>query len=135
MSEGKHVLFVGLDPAVVDYEKWPGLTAEKLMAALEADGQTLNELGYETSLCFVDQGETAAEVLEDALLSDDYDCIMVGAGVRTDSDLHLLFERLVNVIHQHAPGAKICFNTNPTDTAEAVQRWSDANSAWGACGR
>jgi hypothetical protein len=30
MSGKKHVLFVGLDPAVVDYGRWPGLTAEKL---------------------------------------------------------------------------------------------------------
>jgi hypothetical protein len=35
----------------------------------------------------------------------------------------LLFEKLLNVVHAHAPQAKLCFNTNPGDTAEAVQRW------------
>jgi hypothetical protein len=34
-----------------------------------------------------------------------------------------LFERLLNLVHARAPGAKICFNSNPGDTAEAVQRW------------
>jgi len=35
----------------------------------------------------------------------------------------LLFEKIINTIHAHAPSAKICFNTNPGDTAEAVNRW------------
>jgi len=36
----------------------------------------------------------------------------------------LLFEKLLNVVHQHAPASvKICFNTGPSDSAEAVQRW------------
>ena len=34
------------------------------------------------------------------------------------------FERLVNAVHESAPRAKICFNTNPGDTAEAIQRWA-----------
>ena len=36
----------------------------------------------------------------------------------------LLFERLINVVHRHAPAStKLCFNSNPSDTAEAVGRW------------
>jgi hypothetical protein len=35
----------------------------------------------------------------------------------------VLFEKLVNIVHDHAPHARLCFNTKPTDTAEAVQRW------------
>jgi len=34
-----------------------------------------------------------------------------------------LFEKLINVVHEGTPHAKTCFNTNPADTAEAVQRW------------
>ena len=32
-------------------------------------------------------------------------------------------ERVVNLIHELAPKAKICFNTNPMDTVASVQRW------------
>lgn len=35
-------------------------------------------------------------------------------------------ERLVNVVHEHAPRAKICFNTRPDDTRESVLRWIEA---------
>jgi hypothetical protein len=34
-----------------------------------------------------------------------------------------LLERLLNLIHALAPTAKICFNTTPEDSLEAVQRW------------
>jgi hypothetical protein len=35
----------------------------------------------------------------------------------------LLFEKLVNVVHEQAPHTKIAFNTAPEDTAASVQRW------------
>lgn len=119
----KCVAIVGLHPSVVDYDKWPQLTPEKLEAALNADASTLEELGYDASIIFVDRGETAEAVVNRALFEKAYDCILIGAGVRTDPDEFLLFERLVNLIHKSAPQASICFNTNPTDTAAAIQRW------------
>ena len=61
MTEHKKVLLIGLDPAVVDYKRWPGLTPEKLEAGLRADEKKLNELGYEASICYVDHGETGCK--------------------------------------------------------------------------
>jgi hypothetical protein len=49
--------------------------------------------------------------------------VVIGAGVRLPPVYFLLFERLINVVHTHAPDARIAFNTKPTDNAEAVQRW------------
>jgi hypothetical protein len=47
---------------------------------------------------------------------------MIGAGLRIVPPY--LFEKLINVIHRHAPAStKLCFNTNPADTADAVLRW------------
>lgn len=51
-----------------------------------------------------------------------YDCVVIGSGLRAPEQL-LLFEKLINVVHARAVGTKICFNTTPGDTAEAVQRW------------
>lgn len=123
MNEKSKVVLIGWNPEVVDYSKWPGLTAEKLMAALEADKNRLNELGYEAELLFIDDAGTAFEMVSQALNETRYDCILIGAGVRTVAEHFLVFEQLVNAAHQSAPQAKICFNTNPTDTAEAVKRW------------
>ena len=57
------------------------------------------------------------------LTGTDYDCVLIGGGLRLIPSSFLLFEKLLNVIHEHAPGARICFNANPDDTAEAVRRW------------
>jgi hypothetical protein len=120
------LLLLGLDPEIVDYSKSPvpGLTAAKVRSAIEADRAKLEELGYSVAVLYVDAGETAEALLADTLATGGYDCIMIGAGLRTVPPYFLLFEKLINVIHQHAPAStKLCFNTNPTDTAEAVRRW------------
>ena len=101
----------------------PGMTAEKVMAGLNRDVMTLNGLGYDASLCLVDFGETAEAVLTAALAERAYNCIMIGAGVRLIAQNTPLFEKLINIVHRHAPNAKLCFNTRPDDTADAVRRW------------
>lgn len=123
MAGSKRVLFIGLDPAVVDYSRWPGLTKEKLKAALQADHDELVQSGFEVTLCFIDRGETAERVIEEALSARRYDAVMIGAGVRKDEEHFLLFEKAINVVHRSAPDARICFNTGPTDSAAAVRRW------------
>ena len=94
------------------------------MALLKADDEAhLRGLGYEVELCLTDLGETAEAFVLDRLRQKQFDCILIGAGVRTISKYFILFEKLINVVHEHAPRAKLCFNTKPSDTAEAVQRW------------
>ena len=123
MTAGKRVLVIGFEPTLVDYATIPVLDAAKVTAALKADEARLRSLGYETELCLIDLGETAETVVLDRLRQKRFDCILIGAGVRTIPKYFILFEKLINVVHEHAPQAKLCFNTKPSDTAEAVQRW------------
>lgn len=123
MTLKKKVLLVGLDPAVVVYSRWPGMTPEKLEAGLRENEKKLNDLGYEASLCYIDDREKAETWFEQLLGDNSYDCVLIGSGVRNDPEEFYLFEKLINVVHQRAPAAKICFNTGPTDLADAVQRW------------
>jgi hypothetical protein len=126
MQRKARVLLVGLEPEIVDYSKSavPGLTAAKVRAAVEADTAKLQSLGYSVKSLYVDDGKTAELALANALAAGGYECIMIGAGLRIVPPYFLLFEKLINVVHQHAPATtKLCFNTNPADTAEAVQRW------------
>ena len=119
------VLAVGLDPACVDLTSMPGLTADLIKNYIESELERVRGLGYAVDGCLVCTDGTAVEALLDRLRNKVYDCVMVGAGLRAPDQL-LLFENLVNVIHEHAPQAKICFNTKPKDSAEAVQRWVSA---------
>ncbi|PCH61542.1 MAG: hypothetical protein COC19_04625 [SAR86 cluster bacterium] len=123
MEVKKKVLLVGWNPDVVDYSKWPGLTPEKLRAGLNGDRDKLNSLNYEASLGLIDSADTASDTVKELLSKQSYHCVLIGAGVRTVDDYILLFETLINIVHQHAPTAKICFNTGPFDSVDAVQRW------------
>lgn len=118
------VLVIGLEPSLVDFSTMPDMNAGKVRAGLQADQAKLAALGYEAELCLTDLGETAADVVAQQLSSRHFDCVVIGAGIRTLPAHFLLFERLINVVHRAAPGARICFNTKPSDTAEAVQRWA-----------
>ncbi|MEM8569262.1 MAG: hypothetical protein AAGG56_00015 [Pseudomonadota bacterium] len=120
----KKVLMIGLHPDVVDYDKYPGLTPEKLESALRADETALKANGYDAAIGFIRDEASATEELAKKLSATAYDVVLIGAGVRKDDDQFLMFERLVNLVHEHAPQARICFNTCPTDTQAAVERWA-----------
>ena len=126
MAGGKSVLVIGLDPTLIDFSQpgyAPGLNATKVLAGLKSSEDELTRLGYSVQMCLHDFGETAEAVLQRQLKEKQFDCIMIGAGVRANPSNFLLFEKLINVVHEHAPHAKICFNTIPSDTAAAVRRW------------
>jgi hypothetical protein len=99
------------------------LTAEAVHAGIAAEIERLRGLGYDPDRCFVDLGETAETVVTSQLRANEYGCVIIGAGVRANPRYFLLFEKLVNVVHEHAPRARIAFNTKPTDTVDAVRRW------------
>ena len=119
----KNVLSIGLHPDVVNYSLFPGLTHEKLTHALKAQASYLEKPGFDVTMCLVDLGQTAEQTARSALLEKQYDAIVIGAGVRTPPPHLTLFEKIVNVVHECAPTAKICFNTTADDTAEAILRW------------
>jgi hypothetical protein len=127
MIAGKSVLVVGLDPRLIDFSQPgypPGMDATKVFAGLKSSEEELTGLGYRVRTCMTDFGDTAEAVVQRMLEEDSFDCVMIGAGVRTNPSNFLLFERLINVVHEHAPRAKLCFNTMPHDTAAAVKRWT-----------
>lgn len=121
---GKKVLMVGWHPSAVDYAKYPGLTPERLEASLRMDEVRLQELGYQARLAFIHSADTAAADVAGMLREETFDVVLIGAGVRKDDEHFLVFERLVNVVHEHAPHSRMAFNTGPTDSAAAVQRWA-----------
>jgi hypothetical protein len=126
MAVEKSVLLVGLDPSLIDFSQPgypPGMNAAKVLEGLKSSEDELNRLGYSVHMCMTDFGETAETVLRNRLQQQQFGCVMIGAGVRSVPSNFLLFEKLVNVVHAHAPQAKMCFNTLPHDTAAAVQRW------------
>ena len=126
MADKKSVLVIGLDPTLIDFSQPgypPGMDASKVFAGLKSCEDELTGLGYNVQMCYHDFGETAEAVVQNQLKQKPFDCILIGAGVRANPSNLLLFEKLINVVHEHAPQARLCFNTLPSDTAAAVKRW------------
>lgn len=127
----KKVLLIGIDPKLIDpnLSTATGWDANRVRAAAQDANKRLVELGYELQSCLLDPRGTDESVVSDTLSREKFDCIMVGAGVRVLSQNTILFEKIMNTIHQKAlPSSKICFNTNPADTVEAILRWVNSDS-------
>jgi len=119
----KKVLAIGIDPSFVDYMAMPQFTPEMFRNYIDAQLERMRAAGFDVTSCLIDLGETAEAVTSKALRSDQFDCVLIGAGLRQPGERLLLFEKIINLVHQHAPSARICFNSNPADSLEAVQRW------------
>ena len=124
------VLALGLDPRLADPESMSNLPPEVVRSFIDLQVQHIRALGYDVEACLFDSDETAEAVLEDRIRGREFDCVMIGTSLRAPEHL-LLFERLINLIHTELPHAKICFNSRPTDSAEAVQRWVPPMAARG----
>ena len=126
MTVEKSVLVIGLNPTLIDFSKPgypPGMDATKVFAGIKSSEDELTRLGYSVQTCMTDFGDTAEAVVQTQLEAKRFGCVLIGAGVRTNPSNFMLFERLINVVHEHAPHSKICFNTLPSDIADAVKRW------------
>jgi hypothetical protein len=112
------VLVIGLDPIRI-----PGWDPEPVVAAIARGQARFDDHGIEADMCLVAPDENAEEAIVEALARKDYACVVVGGGIRKHEPLLELFEKVVNLVRQHAPGAAIAFNSSPEDTADAALRW------------
>jgi hypothetical protein len=116
MERGR-VLVIGLDPVRI-----PGWDPEPVVAAIARGQARFDELGIDADLCLVAPDDQPEAAVVEALTRADYDCVVVGGGIRKHEPLLVLFETVVNLVRQHAPGAAIAFNSTPDDMAEAALR-------------
>lgn len=122
----KTVLIIGMNPYTIDYntpEIPKGLTPEMVEQGTNAMLEKLTGMGYPAEKFFIDNGTTDLSGLIRQLQSNTYGGIVIGNGIRSLTANFLLFEQLINIVHEHAPKSKIIFNTLPTDTDQAVKRW------------
>jgi len=121
--DSKTVLAIGLDPAFVDLSAHPELSVDVVRAYLDQEINRVRDLGHEVFSCLVDRGATAEVAVLNALRDRNYDCIVIGAGLREPPEHLVLFERILNLVHRFAPNSRIAFNSGPADTVNAVKRW------------
>ncbi|MEU9701392.1 hypothetical protein [Streptomyces sp. NPDC047981] len=125
LPRGTRVLSIGLHPRSLDFRTMPeGVTKESLTARIEAANSALKDAGFDIVTCLVDTDpETAGAAVVEALGGHEIELAMIGGGVRMIPEHTLLFERVVNVLLEHAPGIRLSFNSSPETTIDALRRW------------
>jgi hypothetical protein len=123
------VLSVGLHPRVLDYSRMPdGIDEVTFTARIEAAHTALREAGFDVVPCLIDTVADHAEAaVREQLRAHTFGVAMIGGGVRLMPEHTVLFERLVNVLTEEAPGIRLCFNASPENTVEALRRWIRAD--------
>src|SRR3954466_16341698 len=112
------VLVIGFDPYRVPGPWDPAPVAEGIaerMARFADAG-----VGAESCLFGLAVSDDIDAVVTEALNSRPWEVVVVGGGIRNQLDL---FDRVINLVHRHAPGARIAFNSAPANTYEAAARW------------
>ncbi|MFD1531640.1 hypothetical protein [Pseudonocardia aurantiaca] len=117
------VLLIGLDPYRVPGPWDPAPVADAIAVGMARF--TDAGVGVESCLFGLDGSDDVEAVVTEALDSRSWEVIVVGGGVRKSEDQLDLFERIVNLVHRHAPDAAIAFNSTPGDTFDAAARWLD----------
>jgi hypothetical protein len=122
----KQILILGINPHTIDFSQpgyLPHLTAEKVLLGIKAERENLKAAGCDSDMYLIDTGVLDLAPLVEQLKAKQFDGVMVGAGVRIPPSNFILFEKLINTVHENAPNAKIIFNTNPHDTGDSIARW------------
>lgn len=112
------MLVVGLDPFRV-----PGpWDPQPIADGIEVGRARFAEHGVGVELCLVglDGSDDVLAVIAAALGSRTWECIVIGGGVREDTEL---FEQVVNLVRRQAPEAAIAFSDSPDATYDAAARW------------
>ncbi|WP_331450347.1 hypothetical protein [Streptomyces prasinus] len=122
------VLSIGLHPSTLDYSRMPaGVNEAAFTARVKVADAALRTAGFDVVPCLIDASpDRAAATVREQLRKHTFGLAMIGGGVRLLPENTLLFERLVNVLTEEAPRIRLCFNTSPENTVEALRRWIQA---------
>ncbi|MGW4848277.1 hypothetical protein [Nocardia brasiliensis] len=116
-------LTIGLHPQAMDYSRFPDLDEAQLTSRVDVANAALQNTEFDVTPCMVHTSPAEAETeIRNLLANQSFDLVMVGGAVRAFPEHTLLFERIVNLIVDAAPGIRFCFNTSPETSLDALRR-------------
>ena len=90
----KSVLAIGLEPALAEPAILRQTSPDLIRSYITSQLERLRKAGYDVESCLIDLGETAEGVVTGVLKAKEFDCVMIGAGLRSPPSPLLLFERI-----------------------------------------
>ncbi|MBV9720539.1 MAG: hypothetical protein JO082_01290 [Mycobacterium sp.] len=116
------VLLVGFTADAVDLSDLP-VDLESLRKSIAEGDAEVEAAGYDVERAWIGTDHYAGvDEVRKALTNSAFDIVMVGNGVRGNPQYTVLFEQVVNVVHELAPRARFAFNADPPSTLEALRR-------------
>lgn len=123
MDKKNKVLLIGVDTTKLQGTNVTEFDSTAIRKEAELALQNLIDDGYDAKWHFLDLTGTPLENLTKELEDNSqFDCILIGAGIRRRPETLGLFESIINIVHQHAPHSKISLNADVLDTVDAVKR-------------
>ncbi|WP_218026049.1 hypothetical protein [Nocardia miyunensis] len=114
----ERILMLGLHPSALDYSNLPDVDEPTLTARIEAGNAALRAAGFDAVGFQIPADPARAESeIREHLSDGPFGLVMIGAGI----PYTLLFERIINVVTEAAPGVR--FNTSPENTVDTPRRW------------
>ncbi|MFD7078235.1 hypothetical protein ACFU7D_28915 [Nocardioides sp. NPDC057577] len=119
------VLLIGLAPEAVDLSDAP-IDLATLKERIAVGNAQVADAGYDALSCEIGTDvSSASEQVREALAKGAWDIVMIGGGIRAMPAHTELFEALVNLVHELAPGTRFAFNAGPDTTLAALRRAAD----------
>src|SRR6516225_964143 len=119
---GRRVLGIGLDPYTIDFDsdffRGKPLNADMIAGGIKAEEARLRGMGHDFEWLLIDArggAEAARAAAHAALVARPVEVVVIGGGVRLDPAQTPVLEALVNAVIDRAPGARVAFNTWPTE--------------------
>ena len=126
---GRRVLGIGLDPHTIDFDsdffRGKPLNADVIAGGIKAEEAHIRAMGHDFEWLLIDArggAKAASAAARGALAARPVEVVVIGGGVRLDPAQTPVLEALVKAVIEAGPGARVAFNTSPTDTAAAIDR-------------
>ena len=119
-----NVLSVGEDPATVDYSKTPdGVDEAYIRQGIDKALVDMKARGWDARMCIVSPDVNAAlATFREMVAAEPVDVLLMGGGLRMPPGRVELFEALMNEARRSAPNARLAFDNDPHEGADAVAR-------------
>ena len=122
-----HVLSVGEDPATVDYSKTPdGVDEAYIRRGIDKALAEMKARGWTARMCIVPpEVDGALATFKRMLAEEPVDVLLFGGGLRMPPERVEVFEALANEARRSAPNARLAFDNDPHEGADAVGRQAE----------
>lgn len=115
------VLSIGVFPQELGYDD---AADASLASRVKSGNAALVAAGVDVVFVLITTVPSEAErVIRETMAKAEFGVAMIGAGLRLLPENSVLFERVLNAVIDIDPRIRLCFNTRPEDTIDAVARW------------